>query len=245
MSRRLSTSAASRSSDSSAVASSSSRSSADQATSRLRRLVDRRLRRRERRTEVVSDGGQQSGPHPVGGGERRSRGHGFVELLVLDQRRCLGCEGADDPLVLDLKDPAPQREHVAVAGGHDSVGVLGSRARRSPPPRRRPPRSVAPTSTVGREPCGPRPTTEKGGRDCPNDSRTRSSRAGRPVSPRSTLPASVPRVADSAADRAAWRVRRAARSTTELTSTATTTKAMSARASLVSPMVNVWRGGVK
>ena len=52
----------------------------------------------------------------------------------------------------------------------------------------------------------------------PKVSRTRSSSAGSAVSPRSTLPASVPRVSASAVARAACRVRRAARSTTELTS---------------------------
>ena len=48
-------------------------------------------------------------------------------------------------------------------------------------------------------------------------SRTRSSSASRVVSPRSTLPARKDRISDSARSRAAWWVRRAARSTTEAT----------------------------
>ena len=53
----------------------------------------------------------------------------------------------------------------------------------------------------------------------PKVSRTRSSRASRDVSPRSTLPARKERISDSARSRAAWWVRRAARSTTEATET--------------------------
>ena len=79
----------------------------------------------------------------------------------------------------------------------------------------------------------------------PKASRTRSSRPASPVSPRSTLPASVPSVWDSADARAACRVRRAARSTTELTDAATTRKTVSASALLVSLMLKVCSGGVK
>ena len=58
----------------------------------------------------------------------------------------------------------------------------------------------------------------------PKVSRTRSSSASRLVSPRSTLPARKERISDSARSRAAWWVRRAARSTTEATGAATAKK---------------------
>ena len=76
-------------------------------------------------------------------------------------------------------------------------------------------------------------------------SRTCSSRAGSAVSPRSTLPASVPSISASAVARAACRVRRAARSTTELTSPATMMKTPRARTLFRSLIVNVCSGGVK
>ena len=50
---------------------------------------------------------------------------------------------------------------------------------------------------------------------------------------------------DSAPARAACLVRRAAMSTTELTSTATTKNTPMAQALLASAMVNWWMGGVK
>ena len=79
----------------------------------------------------------------------------------------------------------------------------------------------------------------------PNASRTRSSTAVTARSPRSTLPAVVVSSSDSALARAAWRVRRAAMSTTELTRMATTTNTPSARTLLASAMVHLWMGGVK
>jgi hypothetical protein len=50
-----------------------------------------------------------------------------------------------------------------------------------------------------------------------NVSRTRSGSDSSDASPRSTLPARSDRISDSARSRAAWEVRRAARSTTEAT----------------------------
>jgi hypothetical protein len=79
----------------------------------------------------------------------------------------------------------------------------------------------------------------------PNASRTRSSTAVTASSPRNTLPAVVVSSSDSAPARAAWRVRLAAMSTTQLTSRATTTNTPSARTLLVSAMVSWWMGGVK
>jgi hypothetical protein len=59
------------------------------------------------------------------------------------------------------------------------------------------------------------------------------------------LPARVPSVSASAAARAACLVRRAARSTTELTRAATTTKTPRARELFVSLMLKVCSGSVK
>ncbi len=79
----------------------------------------------------------------------------------------------------------------------------------------------------------------------PKVSRTRSSRASRLVSPRRTLPARKERISDSARSRAAWWVRRAARSTTEATDTATPTKITMATMFFGSAMVIRCSGGVK
>ncbi|CAM5418875.1 hypothetical protein SCYAM73S_04850 [Streptomyces cyaneofuscatus] len=75
-------------------------------------------------------------------------------------------------------------------------------------------------------------------------SRTRSSSASSAVSPRSTLPARKERISDSARSRAAWWVRRAARSTTEETATATAKKITMATKFSGSWTVRVWVGGV-
>ena len=79
----------------------------------------------------------------------------------------------------------------------------------------------------------------------PNASRIRSSKALSPCWPRSTLPAVVASRSDSAAARAAWMVRRAAMSTTQLTSSPTMTNTTSARALLACAMVSLWTGGMK
>lgn len=79
----------------------------------------------------------------------------------------------------------------------------------------------------------------------PKVSRTRSSSASSVVSPRSTLPARKDRISDSARSRAACWVRRAARSTTEATATATAKKITMATMFFGSEMVRVWVGGVK
>ncbi len=75
-------------------------------------------------------------------------------------------------------------------------------------------------------------------------SRTRSSSSSRPVSPRSTLPARKERISDSARSRAAWWVRRAARSTTEATAMPTPKKIAMATMFLGSAMVSRCSGGV-
>ena len=80
----------------------------------------------------------------------------------------------------------------------------------------------------------------------PKVSRTRSSRASRLVSPRSTLPARKERISDSARSRAAWWVRRAARSTTEATDDARPpTKITMATMFFGSAIVSGAGGGVK
>ena len=79
----------------------------------------------------------------------------------------------------------------------------------------------------------------------PNASRTRPSTAATACWPRSTLPAVVVSSCDSALARTACLVRRAAISTTELTTSATATNTTSARTLLVPEMVNRWMGGVK
>ncbi len=76
-------------------------------------------------------------------------------------------------------------------------------------------------------------------------SRTRSSSASSVVSPRSTLPARKERISDSARSRAAWWVRRAARSTTEATETATPKKTVMATMFFGSDTVNRCSGGAK
>ena len=79
----------------------------------------------------------------------------------------------------------------------------------------------------------------------PNVSRSRSRTAMTVFSPRRTLPARTLSVSDSAWLRAAWTVRRAARSTTDATATATSTNTTRAKAFSGSAMVNVCTGGVK
>ena len=79
----------------------------------------------------------------------------------------------------------------------------------------------------------------------PNVSCTRASSASSACSPRSRLPASVDRVSASALARAASAERRADRSTTRDTSTATSRKITSARMFSPSVIVNVWIGGAK
>ena len=158
----------------------------------------------------------------------------------------LGGEGADQPLVLGPQRPAAQGEQQRVAGRHLGVGVLGALTRiaagvgHDRPLVGRPARRGATAGLLVRGVRSSRVTEVR-----PKVSRTRSSSAGSAVSPRSTLPARVARVSDSAAARAACRVRRAARSTTELTSAATRTKTSRASALLVSLMVKVCSGGVK
>lgn len=78
----------------------------------------------------------------------------------------------------------------------------------------------------------------------PKVSRTRSSSAARVVSPRSTLLTRKERISDSARSLAAWWVRRAARSTTEATATATAKKITMATKFSGSCTVRVWVGGV-
>ena len=79
----------------------------------------------------------------------------------------------------------------------------------------------------------------------PNVSRIRSSSALSACSPRSTLPAMVVSSSASALARAACLVRRAAMSTTQLTSSPTMTKTTSASALLACAMVSWWTGGMK
>ena len=76
-------------------------------------------------------------------------------------------------------------------------------------------------------------------------SRTRSSSAVSAVSPRSTSPANVDSVSASAVDRAAWLLRRAARSTTALTMAATAAKTPNASALFRSAIMNLPVGSVK
>ena len=95
-----------------------------------------------------------------------------------------------------------------LAGGHLGVGVAGPRA----PLARRWPRTAQPSSVRSSS------VTEVEAEGLPHPLAA-SRRA--PSSPPSTLPARLARVRDSAAARAACRVRRAARSTAELTSAAT------------------------
>ena len=79
----------------------------------------------------------------------------------------------------------------------------------------------------------------------PNASRVRSSSAATAWSPRRMLPASEESVSASAVALAARRDSRSERSTMVATVTATTAKTARASTLLVSPMVNVWIGGMK
>ncbi len=76
-------------------------------------------------------------------------------------------------------------------------------------------------------------------------SRTVSRSDSRLFSPRSTLPARYDRISDSARSRAAWWVRRAARSTTDATDTATATKITRATMFFGLEIRMWWTGGVK
>ena len=165
----------------------------------------------QRGAQVVADGGEQGGADAVALGELAGLLGLADQPLAVEYDGGLGGEGGEHPAVLGGQHPAGERERHVVADGHVDVGVLGARerrlgarrCRRRSRGRRRSRRSSRATDSMAKV------------------SRTRSSSASRLVSPRSTLPARKERISDSARSRAAWWVRRAARSTTEATETAT------------------------
>jgi hypothetical protein len=245
MSRRLSTRRESRSSDSSAVSNSSSWSCGVHWMSSLRRLV----------TAAFADasGVRRSCPTAASSAVRIRSPSAMGTAAAAASRsryrsRITAACAANAPITRwsSARSGRPRSASINVSPAGTSVSASCGRSHRSVP---------ALATTVHRS-AGPRAAAPRPGVVCgvrsnrvtevrPNASRTRSSSAGSAVSPRRMLPARVPRVSDSAAARAACRVRRAARSTTELTRAATTTKTPRARESLVSLMSNVCSGGVK
>ena len=199
---------ASRSSDSSAATSSSRRSSSARCDVAAEQAGDRRLGGGQRGAQVVADGGEQGGAHLVGLGQR------------------CGLRGslAQPDAVADHGAPGPRRRRAA-------AGPRPRAVRRAAPGRRPSPAGTSVSASLGAAQAGPAlatavpaivvasragsPTSERRSRGPARAS------AGSASSPPRTLPARLARVRDSAAARAAWRVRRAARSTAELTSVAT------------------------
>ena len=84
----------------------------------------RGLRGRQRRAQVVAHGGQQRGPHLVGGRDRLGRlGLRGQPLLVEGDRR-VGRERAEHAAVRGGQRPALQRERQAVGDRHLDVGLV-------------------------------------------------------------------------------------------------------------------------
>ena len=222
-SSRLVTSAVSRSSASSALASSSCRSCSLHVDVRAAQARHRGLGRRDRGAQVVADGVEQRGPHPVGLGERarprrRPRRGGAAGRRRRPARRTRPARAG------------PRRPARGRAGRGSGRRRPAPRCRRlraaGTGRRRRWPRTTRCRAARRRSVCGAAPTLA--GASVSRRSRvtlctakvswTRCSSAGRACSPRSTLPASVDSVSASAFARAASEVRRAARSTTRETS---------------------------
>ncbi len=181
---------------------------------------------------------KQRGPQLVRLGQRLGLGRGLPQPATVEQRGSVGGERPDQPALVGGEVPALQHQHQAVPGRDLGVALVRALAGRrtgrgDPAPAARHLASAGPSSGAGST------RSISTAAVIPNDSRTRSSSAGSAVSPRSTLPARVASVSDSAAARAACRVRRAARSTTELTSAATSTKTTSASALFGSAMLKV------
>ena len=149
------------------------------------------------------------------------------EAFLAQRDGGLGGERLHDAAVGGGQRAAAQHQGEVVVDGHVDVALAGRPAGRVADgggdlPRGRvllPLRAAA----------GVRAALQQGDRVRPKVSRSRSSSAVSGRAPRSTLPATVARVAASAQARAASRVRRAARSTTALTATATTTNTIRAR----------------
>ena len=198
----------------------------------------------------MADGGQEGGPHPVGGRDRPGRlGLGGQPLLVEGHGR-VGRERAEHAAVRGRQRPAAQRERQAVGDRHLDVGLvrpgdggagrwLATTCQLPGMPRRR--SAEAPADWLPSGAAHSSSVTES----MPNASLIRSSSALSPCWPRRTLPAVVASSSDSALARAACVVRRAAMSTTQLTSSATATNTPSASALFACAIVSWWIGGMK
>ena len=177
---------------------------------------DRGLDGGERGTQVVADRGEQGGADAVALGQLAGKLRLVDQALAVEYDGGLGGEGGQYPAVLGGQHPAGERQRHVVADRHVDIGVLGAGDRLPPDAARAGPRVDVVLAL------------QQGDGVHQNVSRTRSSSASTVVSPRSTLPARNDSVSDSARSRAAWCVRRAARSTTDATEIATPMKMTSA-----------------
>ena len=166
----------------------------------------------QRGAQVVADGGQQRGADAVALGQLA----GPLRLAPA----AAGGPGRRRPG--RRRRPAPGGPRRA-APGRSAPAPCGRRpARRRPRPRAAGSGAAVPPTLPAQVHGATSLSRSSSATDSmPKVSRTRSSSASRLVSPRSTLPARKDRISDSARSRAAWWVRRAARSTTEATDTAT------------------------
>ena len=105
-------------------------SASSQSMSSERSERDRGLGRGDRRAQVVADGGEQRGPHPVGGGDRLGRLRLGREPLLLERDGGVGGERAEHPPVVGRQRPPGQRERERVGDGDVHVGVVGPGHRR-------------------------------------------------------------------------------------------------------------------
>ena len=88
-----------------------------------------RLGRRDRSAQIVADGVEQRGSHPVGLNERHRRLGRLGEPALFVGHGDLRGEGGEYALVLGGQGPPAQREDQVVSDGHLGVSVLGPKAR--------------------------------------------------------------------------------------------------------------------
>ena len=208
----------SRSSEASALASSSCRSVVGPGDVGGQQARHRRLRGRDRGAQVVADRVEQRGARAFGLGQRFDRARRLGELALPVGHRHLRGERGEDALVVAGQTPSAQHQRLVVVDLGDAVAVAPVVAAGSD-------RRAASTMPRTRRARARSRLTLR----IPKVSCTRASNASSACSPRSRLPASVDSVSASALARDASADRRADRSTTRDTRTATSRNTPSAR----------------
>ena len=80
----------------------------------------------------MADGGEQRGPHPVGGGDRLGRLRLGRQPLLVERDGGVGGERAEHPPVVGRERPPGQRERERVGDRDVHVGGVGPGDRRVP-----------------------------------------------------------------------------------------------------------------